>query len=302
MLDYRIDTFVAVSKSLNYTKAAEELGLTQPAVSQHIRYLESYYGVKLFFTHGKQIRLTPEGKEILKLCLAVRHDIKKMKQKFHEPNAHKNLRFGVSLTIGEYLMGDILKEYVKIYPKDCINMIVENTNFLFQKIDNGKIDFAFIEGAFNKKQYKHHIVKKEPLILVCAPEHPLAHKEIYMDELYQENLIVREGAARRQDQPIEDLNMYSPNISNFNHVQEIGNLTVMKDLVQANYGISFLYELSVKEELSSGKLKRIEVKDFKEEREFNFVYLKHARMEEEYLEFYHSCKEILEQEKKLLQN
>ena len=109
MLDFRMDTFLAVCRHRNYTRAAEELNITQPAVTQHIQYLQSYYGVKLFSYQNKRLALTEEGELLRNAALCMLHDEEKLKRDVKDLRlGRRSIRFGATLTIGEYLLPERL--------------------------------------------------------------------------------------------------------------------------------------------------------------------------------------------------
>ena len=127
MLDFRLDTFLVVCKYMNFTKAAQELNITQPAVSQHIHYLEEAYQAKLFEYHAKKLTLTPQGEELLRAATTMKHDSIHL----HDHLAHlaqekRELIFGVTLTIGSFVMPPHLAAYLRKYPQTHIHMVVAN--------------------------------------------------------------------------------------------------------------------------------------------------------------------------------
>lgn len=102
MLDFRIYTFLTVCATMNFTKAAEQLHITQPAVSQHIRYLEELYQTKLFVHEGKKIRLSPAGEILLHTATTLKNDENVLFEQMHQPELDAvPLHFGVTMTIGE---------------------------------------------------------------------------------------------------------------------------------------------------------------------------------------------------------
>src|SRR5690554_5699387 len=131
MLDNRLQTFLTLCETCNYTKTAEKLNMTQPAVTQHIQFLEDYYQVKLIAGRGKNFSLTEEGKaleEYVKTLKANSERILPLLQSIK--NRVKPLNFGATLTIGEYMVPPILHKIFKEDPETDISMIVENTNIL----------------------------------------------------------------------------------------------------------------------------------------------------------------------------
>ena len=117
MLDNRILTFLTVCKEMNYTRAAEQLHITQPAVSQHIQYIEEYYGVKLFTFSGKKMSLTKEGK-LLETSLTAFHnnEIYLKEQLSSMADKKKTVHFGTTLTVGEFMIARPLSRFLQRHP------------------------------------------------------------------------------------------------------------------------------------------------------------------------------------------
>ena len=128
MQDFRMETFLAVCRLGSYTRAAEELNITQPAVTQHIQHLQTYYGVRLLDYRSKRLTLTPEGELLRRAALTMRHDEEKLKRELADlRQGRRALRFGATLTVGEYLLPPRLAAYLKANPDVELHMTVDNT-------------------------------------------------------------------------------------------------------------------------------------------------------------------------------
>ncbi|MDD4113682.1 MAG: LysR family transcriptional regulator [Herbinix sp.] len=275
MLDNRLQTFLTLCETCNYTKTAQILNMTQPAVSQHIQYLENYYQVVLISGKGKNFSLTAEGKalrEYVRTLFANSERILTLVQRIK--NQAKPLNFGATLTIGEYTVPDILYQIFKEDPETNISMFVENTNILQKMLWEGRIDFALLEGHFNQNQFDYKEISNEIFVGVCSPDSRLASKTLNLEELLDQNLILREPGSGTRD--ILEQALYNKNLSikDFRRIVEIGNMNVIKELCHKDIGITFMYREAIKSELSRGYLKEISIKDFNITHPFNFVYLK----------------------------
>lgn len=109
MLDFRVETFLEVCKDLNFTRAAQRLNLTQPAVSQHIRWLEEAYGVPLFVCHGKKMQLTPAGEMLKNSAATMKHDIISLREKMQKSAENQLVKMGLTLTIAEFEISEMLQ-------------------------------------------------------------------------------------------------------------------------------------------------------------------------------------------------
>ena len=140
MQDFRMETFLAVCRTMNYTRAAKELGLTQPAVSQHIHYLEKVYGVELFVQNGKKIALTAAGEILRNSVLTMKHDEIHMKKRMQQAaGGEREYFFGATLSVAEFMIAEDLEQFIRNHPNCHIQMQVANTKVLLEKIDSGEL-------------------------------------------------------------------------------------------------------------------------------------------------------------------
>ena len=112
MLDFRMETFLAVCRYMNFTRAAEKLNITQPAVSQHIRFLEKHYNTKLFRYEGKKLELTEAGEILKNASLTMMHDETAMQDEMKRAGESEELRFGATRTVGDVLGGKMIFNYL----------------------------------------------------------------------------------------------------------------------------------------------------------------------------------------------
>ena len=287
MIDFRLKTFLTLARVLNYTNTAKILHITQPAVSQHIKHLEEEYKTKLFSYNAKTLSLTKAGKMLYDFILAMEVSSNKMKETLFSLDSEElPLRFGTTLTVGGYKMKDILPKLIQDFPKRNITMEVGNTRSLLGDLRSGKIDFAILEGHFDKSEYEWRLFSKERFIGVCSPLHEFKDGDIKFQDILKEKLILREkGSGTRY---IFEQLLYEHNITmkSFSDIIEVGNMEIIKHLVSKNMGITFLYQEAVKKEIDSGELVKINLSDFDVEREFNFVFLKDNLHAKEYIEWF----------------
>ncbi len=287
MLDFRLDTFLALAKIGNFTKTAEALNITQPAVSQHIKFLEERYGGKLFCYQGKNLTLTERGKRLYEFALTVSADSEHLKDILASNSlAAKHINFGATLSIGEFVCPDIISRLLRDYPDIHVNMRVENTEKLLTGLREGAINFAFVEGFFDKSEYGHVLFSKEQFIAVCGKNHQFADKTINLDDILNERIIIREKGSGTRDVFEQILHENNLGINAFSRISEIGNMNTIKQLVADDLGITFLYRVAAKPELEIGLLKELEIQNLNIIREFNFVYLKNSLHANEYVNWF----------------
>lgn len=282
MLDFRTDTFLCVCKYRNFTRAAEELNLTQPCVSQHIRYLEKYYSVKLFSYDNKTLRLTEPGEKIYNALLSFRHDEIHLKESVRSSGRQaEKLKFGATLSIGEYCLPDKLARFLQHGGPAEVELTVSDTRDLLSRLDSGAIDFALIEGFFKKTDYDCIRIQKEELVAVRGADYPLGNVGSVAD-LFDCHLITREPGSGTREVLERYLTENGYSISRFSRRSTVNDLPVILKLLERNLGIGFLYRSVVEKEIQSGRLVPIEIPDCRISHEFNFIWRKSSIFSDRY--------------------
>ena len=272
MLDFRMETFLTVCQCMNFTRASEKLNITQPAVSQHIRFLEKHYNTRLFRYEGKKLRLTGAGEILRNASLTMMHDELSMQNEMTRADGEREIRFGATRTVGDALMGRILESYLEKYPDARIHMEVENTKELLGRLDSGEIDFALVEGFFKKSEYDFQKFSEENYIGVCSPEYSFQKEPDKIENVFQERLLLREEGSGTREVLERWLETQNLSIRDFERIMEVGSLHTIRELTKAGCGITFLYEAAVREDLENGSLIRIPLQDFQVSHEFTFIW------------------------------
>lgn len=294
MLDFRIYTFLEVCKYMNFTKAAEALHITQPAVSQHIRYIEEYYQTRLFTFQGKKPVLTEAGEYLLHAFTTLSHDQVYLKEQLLSMQKKKPaLIFGATLTIGEYVMPRFLIEYQTRHPDTVLTMITANTHELLDRISDGEIDFAIVEGYFDKTQYDYLTFSSEPYIAVAGT--PLFEdcRPRSLSKLLDQKLIVREPGSGTREILEKHLEARNLSIHDFSGVSEIGNIPALKAVVSAGLGITFLYRSAAEEELKNGILFDVTPENFSITHDFTLIWQKGSMFASRYRTIFEEWKKKL---------
>lgn len=286
MIDFRHQTFLELCRIKNYTRTAEKMHITQPTVSQHIKYLEEYYQIKLFNYKNKKLTITEAGKKLYKYTEKMIADSREIKKSIQTDQEIKNIKFGATLSIGEFVMPEILIKAMEKEKELNFDMLVENTKNLIDKLKKGKINFAILEGFFDKSKFGHQLFSREEFIAVSAADSKFSNKKIIFEDLLESRLILREDGSGTRD--ILEQILYKNNLSknSFKNTIEIGNMNAIKKLVAEDKGITFLYKAAAEKELKNKDLVRLEINDFKVNREFNFIFLKDSVFEAEYQKYF----------------
>lgn len=294
MLDIRTDTFIVVCKYLNYTKAAKELCITQPAVTQHIKALEKYYDTTLFTYEGKKMNLTQAGQELLRAVTVFKDDVNSLRKRFLQETAgEKRLGLGVTLTIGEFVIPKYISAYLKKYPETKVDLKIANTRELEQALQDGEIDFAFVEGFFDKKEYDYRVFSKEPYIAVASVENKLLRKrQVLWEDVLSQTLISREEGSGSREILERILAEQNNHIEEFQNVMEVSNIHVIKQLVEENVGITFLYKRAVEVELQENRLKTLPIEGLNATHDFAFIWRKGSAFSKDYEDVFEEIKKL----------
>lgn len=294
MLDFRTETFLTVCQTMNFTTAARQLNITQPAVSQHIRFLEEQYNASLFVYKNKQLFLTRSGEILHKRLLTMKNDEKSVMEELKSNLVGiETLSIGVTMTIGEYAIVDKLACFLIQHPEINIHLHYGNTLQLLKLLDDGQISIAIVEGNYPKENYSHKNYSTEDYIAVCAASHKFMTGQPHtINDLVCERLLVREEGSGTRNILEQNLIAHGLRIADFIHYTKVENMHTIIGLLKRDCGISFLYKIAVESELKSGILKEIPLDDFKMQHDFDIIWEKHSIYTEKYLsiceEFIHS--------------
>jgi len=291
MQDFRMRTFLTVCRTLSFTKAAEELHLTQPAVTQHIRFLETEYGVRLFARQGRKIQITAEGEILRKAALTMQHDELRLKDELQQVRNRRSYIFGATLSVAEYMLLGDLPRFIGYHPDDRIEMVTANTTELLDRLDAGRIDFAIVEGDFPKDEYESLLYRTERYVAAGSPKTAERLRGAGFADLLGERLITREEGSGTRDILERELAQRGLAVSQFAHVIELGSIGLIKRLVEAGLGITFLYHAAVVREEREGTLAIIAIPGFELEHEINFIFRKDSIFREDYGRIFHEFRD-----------
>lgn len=274
MLDYRLKTFLVLGQTLNYTRTAELLHMSQPAVSQQIRYLEQHYGFKLLEYSNRHLGLTELGQLLYQKVVSLENESQSIiKELSAKKSEQKTIRFDCTFTFGEYILPSLLCKWFKKNPSLKICIRIKSTQECLDALNRGEVDFILVEGFFNKAGYNYKLVKKTHMGLVVPPNHPLVSKEcVKLQDLLQYTLVIRQKKSRERGILPSGLAEHNYSYDSFADLIQCGSMNVMKELIKNDCGIGFLHEDVIRKDLQEGTLKEININDFKLIREMNMIY------------------------------
>ena len=249
-MDSKLQTFLTLCQTMNYRIAAEQLHLSQPAVTKQIQSLEQMLQIKLFRYDGHTLHKTEACLLLERYAITQQYQFEELQLAIADKKRF-NLRIGATKTIGDYVLIDAIKEYLSD-PSHELSLMVDNTMHLLQMLDENQLDFAVIEGAFSKTKYDSYLLRMEPFVGICAKNGPLCGQHISVEELLKQTIIVREKGSGTRRIFEERLAAVGYELSDFYREVSISSFVAIKTLVAAGIGISFLYNSVVAKENDIG--------------------------------------------------
>ena len=274
MLDPKLDTLLLVAEKRNFTRAAQALSLTQPAVSHHISQLEQELGVRLFVRGNGDLMLTPEGETVLRYVRRMKALEKKMAEELQEAGRRlTRLRIGITHTAESSIVAEVLARYTNENPGISITIVTDNINNLYDMLENFELDLAVVDGRSTRPELSALMLDTDYLVCVLANTHPLSHSSmITLDEIRQEKLILRLPNSETRVRFESALAAIGESIADFQVILEVDNVATIKDLIRKNLGISILARSACMDELRKGKLTALPIENLSMTRETNLVY------------------------------
>ena len=270
-MDTRFSTFLSLCSTLNYRKTAEEVFLSQPAVTKQIQSIEQEYQTKLFVYKGRSFTLSNEGVLFKRFVESQKYNEQELISELaRKPQC--TLRLGATKSIGDSVLDPYLLKHLKDETNN-VSLLVANTTVLLAQLEAAQLDFVVLEGLFSKKHYAYRLLKRETFVGICANDHPFAGKNIPVHQLQGQNLITREPGSGTRNIFERELHSQGYDLSLFSRVTEISSFQPLKKLVSNNLGISFVYQSVAK---SDPELAQFTLSHMVKEHEFNIVWLKNT--------------------------
>ncbi len=290
MADRRLQVFATVARLLSFTKAAEALHMTQPAVTFQIRQLEEYFNTRLFDRTHNRITLTEAGDlvkgyadRIISLTNEMDNEVRTLTGDIQGP-----LLIGASTTIGEYFIPGIIGTFRGSFPDVRIRLHVANTNGIIHMVENNEIDIGIVEGPVNNKNLVKEVIWNDELVTVCPVNHPLAEKKkVAIPQVLEYPFISREEGSGTREVVENYLEKRKVEPDSLNIIMEFGSPESIKSAVTAGLGVSILSVATVEKELALGTLAAIPLSP-PIRRSFSIVHQRQKfrlRAMEEFLEF-----------------
>ena len=276
MLDLKVATLLAAAEQKNFTKAAQQLSLTQPAVSHHISQLEREYGAPLLVRKKGELLLTREGEIAVKYAKRLKAMEAKMRMEIADVQHNlSKLRIGVTHTSESNLMMEVIARCSNENANVSITIITDTIKNLYTMLENFEIDIAIVEGKNNNPDFNSLMLDTDYLVCVMANSNPLArHSMVTLEELKKQRLILRLPTSATRMLFESALESLDESIDAFDITVEVDNIATIKDLIRKGLGVSILAKSACMDELRKGKITVLPIENLSMVRETNIIYHK----------------------------
>lgn len=273
MIDRKLVVFRMAAATGSFTEAAAALGMSQPNVTQQLARLEESLGVKLFAKTGRNVVLTPAGRELAAGCERLFSDSESLIRSVQcAAEGMKSRRIGGTLTAGGYLLPDLIAAYMKKRPGVSLSLSVANMRGIADALAARRLDVALVEGPFERNCFLSHLYLEEELVPAFAPGTQKAEISLAEHIRSGKTLVLREGGSGTRwhfDRALEEFSLPPPNPRT---VLEVDSFDALKLFVRNGIGITVISPFAIRDELRAGVLETGRFVEGPIRRELNFIH------------------------------
>ena len=273
MLDFRLRVFYAAAKNLSFSKAAQELYITQPAVTKHMRALEEHYEVLLFERVGNKITLTPAGQIMLEHVELILAEYQNLSYAMHRlSNKHVGqLRLGASSTIAQYVIAPYLASFLEHFPNATVSLINGNSREIERALTEHDIDLGMVEGITRQPTLNYSAFMADELVVLTGHRHAPPQSHLTLEQFKTMPLVLRERGSGTLEAIEHDLSAQHLKLNDLNIQLFLGSTEAIKLFVQNSHALCILSRTAITRELQDGLLTELTVEGLSFKRNFSFV-------------------------------
>lgn len=274
MSDRRLKVFHTVARLLSFTKAAEALHMTQPAVTFQVRQLEEYFNTRLFDRTHNKVNLTPAGERVSEFAERIFDLYTEMENSVRDLTGEISgaLTIGASTTIAEYMLPALLGEFKNRYPDINLRLKVSNSEGIVSMVEHNVIDLGVVESPVSNKNLIVEVCHDDQLVVVAAPDHELVKRggKVKAAEIVNHPFVSREEGSGTRDVIMQYLIDENVNPAEMEFCLELGSPEAIKGAVEAGMGITIISRSIIGKELKLNTLCELQL-DPPLSRPFSFV-------------------------------
>ena len=274
-MDYRDTVFISVVENLSFSKAADELIISQPAVTRHIKELEERYHINLFERKGNKIYLTRAGEKVY-------HTFKQIDRQYRELDFEigelqdtngGEFKIGASSTIAQYVIPQVIASFHKRYPEIMISLMNGNSFEMEQQLIGNAVDIALVENVSSQSDIRYKKFLNDELIVVTGSNSVYAKREtITKEELSRFPVVLREQGSGTLEVIKETFSQHGIDIEHINTLIHLGSTESIKNFLLDFDGMAMISEKAVSGELQLKTLVKLKVSGFSIPRQFRIAY------------------------------
>ena len=274
MSDFRLKVFLSVAKNLSFTKASQELFVSQPAITKHIQELETCYQVRLFDRQGNKISLTEAGKLLQEHSEKILEDYKRLEYEMHLLHNEYigDLKLGASTTISQYVLPPLLANFIAKFPQVNLSLLNGNSREIEAALQEHRIDLGLVEGICRLPNLRYTTFLQDELVAVVHTGSKLSlPDEITPEDLSRIPLVLRERGSGTLDVFERALSEHNMKLSSLNVLLYLGSTESIKLFLEHTDCIGIVSIRSISRELLSGTFRVMEIIGMPMLREFCFA-------------------------------
>jgi DNA-binding transcriptional LysR family regulator len=275
MISFAHRVFMEVAANLSFSKAAQVLFVTQPAVSKHIKALEDQYKVPLFERKGNSILLTEAGKRLYENLLQATEIERKIEYDLsilsNVSQAAGHLRLGASTTIALYILPSILSGFQREYANVDIQLVNRNSEYILNALLNHEVDIGIIEVDNKLTTVSYNPFMSDEVIPVCSSKSPLAGNSLTLKQLLKTPIALRERGSGTLNALLKALSDHHIKPADLSVKIRLGGTEALKNFLLADQCLGFMPKPSIVRQLADGDLVEVPIEGLKITRNFYFI-------------------------------
>lgn len=257
MADRRLQVFHTVARHLSFTKAAEALFMTQPAVTFQVKQLEEQFNARLFDRSHGRIALTPAGELVFDYAERILKLSGELEARMAEMSGEiaGSLLIGASLTNGEFILPQVIGEFQAVHPRVQIHLTVGNSETIEARVADRSLDLGFIESPSHLPSLETQAICEDELVIICAPRSELAkNRRLHPGQLLGHPYVSREAGSGTREFADRYLRQHGISPEDLSVVMELGSTVAIKSVVETGLGYSIVSRATIPKELRLGTL------------------------------------------------
>jgi DNA-binding transcriptional LysR family regulator len=278
LLDTQLLVFKTVAEQKSFSRAAQVLHMTQPAISIHVQTLEDYFGTRLLDRTNRRVSLTEAGRVLYHYAVQLSRLYDEARKAVAEVSGKVKgkLIIGATLTIGEYLLPRVAGYYKQKYPEVEITLQIANTQEIVRRVLAHELDLGVIEGQVEHPDLIQEDIFQDELVIIVSPRHPWAERgEITLEELKSEPIILREEGSGTRQVAAEGLKKVGVELWSLKVAMELGSTQAIKEAVEAGLGVAIISRLAIKKESRNNLLREVRLRGVDFKRMLRVAYSRH---------------------------